>query len=336
MIKIPQKVDVANFPTRIEKLERLSKQLGGPELYIKRDDQTGSEISGNKVRKNEFLFKEAMNMGCGALITCGGIQSNHARSTAAMAARLGLEAHLVLRSDGVTAPLDGNYFLDQLLGAKISFMSADEYGDQRMEIMEQIREQLEREGKKAYVIPEGASNGLGVFGYYLAMEEIVAQQARMSVRFDAIVVAVGSGGTYGGLFLGNKASNNGARIFGFNVCRDKAYFEDEIDRILREALAYVGGELAFTKEEFNIIDGYVGEGYALSSPEELDFIRNLAQSEGVILDPVYTGKAMLGLVKEIKKGTFKEYRNILFIHTGGVFGLFPKKSAFVFDQGRCR
>lgn len=330
MAPIPERIHLANLPTKIEKLERLSRHLGGPDIYVKRDDQTGSEISGNKVRKNEFLLKEAMDSGCSVLITCGGVQSNHARSTAALAVKLGFEAHLVLKSDTACVASEGNYFLNQLLGAKIKLISPDDYAHRRDEIMDKIKAQLAKEGKKAYVIPEGASSGLGLFGYYLGMEEIIKQQSEMGLTFDAIVVAVGSGGTFGGLFLGNELMNSEARVYGFNVCKDKAFFQSEIEKLLCEASERLGRPRTFKKDEFLIIDGYVGDGYALSRREELDFIRRIARLEGLILDPVYTGKAMLGLVTEIEKGTFKDHRNVLFIHTGGLFGLFPKKNEFVF------
>jgi D-cysteine desulfhydrase len=334
MIKIPKRVEIANLPTKIEKLERLSRQLGGPEIYIKRDDQTGTEISGNKIRKNEFLVREAIDTGCNTLITCGGIQSNHARSTAALAAKLGLGSHLVLRSDTGAEDNDGNYFIDQLLGASITLVSAVEYSNCREEIMEEIKQKLAKEGKKGYIIPEGASNAIGTFGYYNGMLEIIKQQEQLGIHFDAIVVAVGSGGTYGGLFLGNEIMNNQAKIYGFNVCKDKNYFQIEIEKIIRECLRYMDYHLDFSKDEINIIDGYVGDGYALSRNQELEFIRDIARLEGFILDPVYTGKGMYGLVSEIKKGTFSEHQNILFIHTGGLYGVFPKKNSFVLNNRR--
>ncbi len=328
MLRLPESISLANLPTRIEKLERLSKSLN-KEIYIKRDDQTGTEISGNKVRKLEFAVKEAMNQGCDYLITCGGIQSNHARSTAAVAARLGMGAFLVLRSSG-DEPLEGNYFMDKLLGARIRLITREEYREKRMTIMEEIRDILAAEGHKAYIIPEGASNGIGTFGYFKAMEEILAQEKQMGVKFDAIVLAVGSGGTYSGLFYANKAKENEAKVYGFNICDDAAHFKSEVSKILKDSFRYTQAEIPFTSDDILIVDGYVGEGYALSRPEELAFIRELAGMEGIILDPVYTGKAMYGLVQEIRKGTFAAHQNILFIHTGGLYGLFPKRDQFGF------
>jgi D-cysteine desulfhydrase len=329
MIKIPERISLANLPTKIEPLERLSKQLGGPNIYIKRDDQTGTEVSGNKIRKLEFSIKEALDSGCDYLITCGGIQSNHCRATAAAAAKLGIKSYLILRKNE-DKELDGNLFLNKLLGADIQFITADDYKHNRMEIMEKAKGQLEKQGFKPYIIPEGASNGIGAFGYYAAMEEIISQEKAMGIHFDAVTLAVGSGGTYAGMFLANKLLSHASDIIGINVCDDAEYFKERINEILLETTTYTGIKPDFTKDDINIIDGYVGRGYALSRPEELEFIYKLAKLEGVILDPVYTGKAMYGLVKEIEMGRLSKYNNILFIHTGGLYGLFPQKELFHF------
>lgn len=327
MIKIPEKIMFANLPTKIEKLERLSEKLNGPNIYIKRDDQTGIEVSGNKIRKLEFSVKEALNLGCNALITCGGIQSNHCRATAAVASRLGLKSVLVLRGDLETKS-DGNLFIDKLLGAEIHFITPEEYKNNRDLIMEQIKQKLEEKGFKPYIIPEGASNGIGCFGYYNALEEIICQEKEMDIHFDKIVMAVGSGGTHSGLLLASKTLGYTGGIVGINVCDDAQHFKNEICKIIDESMLYLDINLKISKDEVHIIDGYVGRGYALSRPEELKFIYDFAKLEGIILDPVYTGKAMYGLVQEIKKGTFKSCENILFIHTGGAFGLFPQKDLF--------
>jgi len=327
MKSVPERIELANLPTRIQKLERLSKKLDGPNIFIKRDDETGTEISGNKVRKLEFTVKKALDEGCDLLITCGGAQSNHARATAAVAAKLGMKSCLVLRGNG-EENIDGNLFLDKVLGAQIRFITPEDYKEKRMEIMENIKDELSKEGHKPYIIPEGASDGIGNFGYYKAMEEIIEQERKMGINFDAIVLAVGSGGTYGGVFLGKKILNHKSKVYGVNVCNDAEYFKRRIEEVVHESLNIMNETLDFTKGEINIIDGYVGRGYALSRPEEIEFIRELAQLEGLILDPVYTGKAMYGLVNEIKKGAFKEHKNILFIHTGGLFGLFPKIDMF--------
>lgn len=324
-----KKLELANLPTKIEKLENLSKELG-VNIYIKRDDQTGSEISGNKIRKLEYSLKEALDLGCDTLITCGGIQSNHARATAAAGIKLGLSSVLVLRSDE-KPELDGNYFIDKMIGADVRIISSEDYRERRQEIMEDIKNSLSKEGRKAYIIPEGASNGIGALGYYSAMEEILSQEKEMGISFDTTVVAVGSGGTYAGLYLGNKVFDGKKNVVGFNVCDTAEYFKNRVVEILDESKKYLGDTGAEIKtEDMNIIDGYVGIGYALSRTVELDFLHYLAKTDGLILDPVYTGKAMYGLYNEIRRGTFKDAKNILFIHTGGLFGLFPKKNQFEF------
>ncbi|ABR46819.1 pyridoxal phosphate-dependent enzyme, D-cysteine desulfhydrase family [Alkaliphilus metalliredigens QYMF] len=320
---IPKSLKLANLPTKIEKLERLSKSLGDINIYIKRDDQTGTEVSGNKVRKLEFAVQEALDQGCDYLITCGGIQSNHARATAAVAAKLDINSYLVLRSNG-DDPVEGNYFLNKILGAEICLITPEEYRDNRMKVMEEIQRELAGQGHKAYILPEGASNGIGTFGYYQAMEEILEQEAELDVKFDAIVTAVGSGGTYAGLFYANKLRKNEAKIYGINVCDDADHFKNRVQELVHESIQYTKRPIHFKKEDIHMIDGYVGEGYAQSRQEELTFILDFAKLEGIILDPVYTGKAMYGLVEEIKKGSFNGFKNILFIHTGGLYGLFPK------------
>lgn len=317
-MNIPEHIRFANLPTKIEKLEKLSKELG-KNIYIKRDDQTGSEISGNKIRKLEFAVKEALDNGCDYLITCGGIQSNHARATAAVAAKLGLGSYLVLRGSEEDE-IEGNLFLDKILGANIRFVTPEEYKNNRAEIMEDIKANLAKEGHKAYIIPEGASNGIGSFGYFKAMEEILEQEREMGVEFDAIISTVGSGGTYTGLFYANRVYNNSGRVYGFNVTGNSEHFKNVTLMLIEQISDYTGIKINVSKEEIDIVDGYVGRGYALSQENEISFIKYLAKLEGIVLDPVYTGKAMYGLVEEIKKGRFDKHNNILFIHTGGLFG----------------
>ena len=317
-MKLPEYMSIANLPTKIEKLEKLSKETG-KNIYIKRDDQTGSEISGNKIRKLEFLIKQALDQGCDYLITCGGIQSNHARATTAIATKLGLNSYLVLRGKE-DSTLEGNLFLNRILGAEIKYITADEYKNNRMDIMEEIKRELELNGHKALIIPEGASNAMGSLGYCKAMEEIIAQEKKMDIKFDAVVTAVGSGGTYAGLYYMNKALENPATVYGVNVCDNEDHFKNIIEKLLKDIIPLTDKSIDINKDDIKILDGYVGLGYALSTDKEIAFLHELAKKEGLILDPVYTGKAMYGLVEEIKKGTFDNHENILFIHTGGIFG----------------
>lgn len=326
---IAKKLRLGNFPTRIERLEKFST-IVKEHVYIKRDDQTGTEFSGNKIRKLEYSINEAINNDCDTLITCGGIQSNHARATAAAGIKLGLKSVLVLRSDE-KPELEGNYLIDKIMGADVRIISSEDYRERRQEIMENILKELEAKGRKGYIIPEGASNGVGTFGYLACFKEILEQEKEHGIVFDIIVTAVGSGGTFAGLYLGNKLTNSGKKIVGINVCDTAEYFKERVSEILKEVKTYIPDtEFEISKDDMCIIDGYVGDGYAVSRTEELDFICDFAEAEGIILDPVYTGKAMRGLYTEIKKGTFKDSKNILFIHTGGLFGLFSKRDQFGF------
>ena len=324
-----EKLTLANLPTKIEKLERLSKEFG-TNLYIKRDDHTGSEISGNKVRKLEYLAKDAQDNGYNLLITCGGIQSNHCRATVAVATKLGMKSAVLLRIDA-QPPVVGNYFLDKLMGADVKFCTRPEYSNSRAEIMEAMAEEYRKQGYKPYVIPEGASNEIGTLGYYNCMNEIVEQEKQLGITFDTVVVATGSGGTAAGLYLANELHGYGKRVVSMAVCDDIAYFTEIIDRISNGAKAYLPEykDAQLNKENIEVIDKYVGLGYAISRPEELEFIKHVAQTEAVVLDPVYTGKAMYGVYNELKEGgALVGAKNILFIHTGGLFGLFPVSEQF--------
>ena len=328
-MNLPKKLTLANLPTKIEMLERVSKELGFVNIYLKRDDQTGTEVSGNKVRKLEYAVAEAIDGGCNAMITCGAVQSNHARATAAVAAKLGLECHLILRGSDEDV-YEGNYFLDGLFGAKIDIVSNDDFNNIGL-LLKNKQEELTRQGKKSYILPIGASNGIGGFGYNNALNEILIQEKEMNIHFDAIVTTVGSAGTFAGLLYGNSLANNDAIVYGINISSDKSYFMDETKKIIAEMNAYTGQNLELSSDEISIIDGYAGKGYGLSTKEEIDFIKYIAGLEGVALDPVYTGKAFYGLYQEIKKGTFTHHKNILFIHTGGIFGWKSEQRTFIKD-----
>lgn len=334
-----KKLALANLPTKIQRLSRWSDECG-KNIYVKRDDQTGSEWSGNKIRKLEFAVQEALEQGCNLLITCGGIQSNHCRATVAVAAHLGLKAAVLLRISE-EPPVEGNYFLDRLMGADVRFCTRDEYRDHRGDIMQEMADGYTAQGYKPYIIPEGASFGVGVLGYYFAMKEIVAQEKEMGVRFDTVLVATGSGGTLAGLQLANLIHGYGKRVIGVCVCDDAAYFQDIAARISRDALPYLVAQGEISEPEaarwaaslkpgdFEFFEEYVGIGYALSRPEELEHIRRMARLEGTVFDPVYTGKATYGMVNELKEGgRLRSSENILFIHTGGLYGLFPISRTF--------
>jgi len=324
---IPQKLTLACLPTPIKKLERLSAHLGGPAIFVKRDDLTGAALSGNKIRKLEFVIKDAIDKGCDTLITTGGLGSNHARATAVAARQLGLHPFLVLRgSPGPAA--DGNLLLNTLLDAEIKFISRADY-ENRDEIMAEAAEDLRKKGRRPYIIPEGASNALGAWGYFEAAKEIKSQieQYRLP-SFDAVIVPVGSGGTYAGFADGSDYYGLHSPLYGVNVSKNAAFFIDRITMIMHSFRQQFHYPKPVPADNIHIIDGYTGKGYALSSTDELETIRLVAGLEGIFLDPVYTGKAMHGLIGQIQSGRFTKKMNLLFIHTGGIFGLFPKRQIF--------
>ncbi len=326
MIKLPNKVKLAHLPTPIEKL----KQNYGAQLYVKRDDLSGVELSGNKVRKLEYLIYDAKQQGCQVLITCGAIQSNHARATAVAAVKAGMQAHLVLRHEGAL-PRRGNVFIDQQFGAKITTISAEQFKNVES-IMDEIAADYTAQGLKAYPIRVGASNAIGNFGYIDAFNEILEDEKRYGVNFDSIVCTVGSGGTYAGLVLGNYLTGAGKRIIGVNIFGTADYFKAEVMRIANQTLQLLGKPAGISADQLEIVDGFVGRGYALSTPQEIEFIKTIIQKEGILFDPVYTGKAFRGLVTTLaetpKKIVSKANDNVLFVHTGGLFAVFSKEDLF--------
>ena len=309
-----EKINIANLPTRIDKLKQLSVELG-TNLFIKRDDFTGTEFSGNKIRKLEYALNEAINEGCDTIITTGAIQSNHCRATAAAAARLGLNCELIIRGDE-PSQIEGNLFLDHILGAKVHLIGPEE---SREEKMEEVKEEIEKRSGKPYLIPVGASNAIGSYGYAECFDEILQQEKKLGIVFDAVVTSVGSGGTYAGLWFGNYMNRADKEIYGISVSDSEDEFKEQIIKILY-GMKGMEAEEEYLDKKININDKYIGEGYAKSTDKELKFLIDIARKEGIILDPCYTGKAFLGCIEEIKKGDLKDYKNILFIHTGGLMG----------------
>ncbi len=318
-IPYPQRLPLARLPTPIQAMTRLGKEYG-INLYLKRDDQTGTLTSGNKIRKLEFLVREALDQQCDILVTCGALQSNHARATAAVAARMGLKCLLVLRGNPQEL-FQGNILLDRLLGADIFYVTPEEY-QQIDEVFASIDQRLRKSGRKPYLIPEGGSSALGAFGYVAAVEELYHQLKAQGLRVDSMVCAVGSGGTYAGLLLGKKLLGLPVEIYGINVGDTAEYFQNRILGIIEKAIQLYRLPVEVKKEEIQIIEGYVGLGYGQSQAQELELIRDVARKEGIILDPVYTGKAMYGLLDQLRKQPKRFGQNVLFLHTGGLFGLF--------------
>lgn len=329
-MSIPKSISLGNFPTPIFSLNHSEFQIEGSKIYIKRDDFSGFEMSGNKVRKLEYAMKEAIDQQADLVITCGGYQSNHARTTAAAASMSNKMCHLLLRRSD--AKPDGNYLMNLLFHAKVTFISDDEYKCRRHEIMEEMKEQYEKDGLKAYIIPEGASNGIGMFGYYRAYEEILRQERQMRVRFDTICCADGSSGTYAGLYAANQHHGGRKNIVGFNVYDAQKKTALKVESIILEASKIAGWNQPMSMDKISIINDYVGEGHGLVSDEVIEFIVKAAKNTGILFDPVYNAKAFYGLMAEMKKDNPLLKGNVLYIHTGGQFNLFAYKNRFLTSQ----
>ncbi|GIO22721.1 D-cysteine desulfhydrase family protein [Oceanobacillus sp. J11TS1] len=304
-----RKLNIANLDTPIKKLEKLSDELG-KNIYMKRDDFTGVEVSGNKIRKLEYVIPYALDNGYDTIITTGACQSNHARATAAICAMMDLECHLILR--GEVKEYEGNLFLDDMLGANVNIIPPS---SSREDAMEELKQELETQGKRVLIIPVGASNAIGSYGYINCYQEIVKQEVEMGIHFDSINLAIGSGGTYAGLWYANEEADTKNKIIGYSVDETAEVFKEDIIKIVNDI-----EDANHNFDTISINDSYIGLGYGKATDEELAFYIDFAKREGIILDPVYTGKAFRGLVTEIKNGHYADQENILFIHTGGQQG----------------
>jgi D-cysteine desulfhydrase len=323
-VNFPPRVPLARLPTPLEPSPRLGAELG-IELLYKRDDLTGLELSGNKARKLELLVAEAEAAGADTLVTCGGIQSNHCRATAFAAAKRGLSSVVVLRVPDPSRPpaLEANSLLDALAGAELRFVSHAGYA-RRAEVMAAIADELRAAGRRPHVIPEGGSSALGSLGYALAAAEL-REQLPESWRDGpvSIAYAAGSGGTGAGIEMGVRLAGwSGAEPVGFAVCNDAAYFVRIIAALCADARRRWPEVPAVPEAEIAVDAGFIGPGYAQATPEGLALIRRAARLDGVLLDPVYTGKAMLGVAARAREGRLPSRRVVLF-HTGGAFGIFP-------------
>ncbi|MDY0001657.1 MAG: D-cysteine desulfhydrase family protein [Polyangia bacterium] len=335
-LRLPDRLSLARLPTPVERLNALSAELG-VSLLVKRDDLTGMPMSGNKIRKLEFVLAEAKRRDSTDLLSTGGVQSNHCRAVAVAARRLGLQPHLLLRTPDGRAPgeTDGNLLLNFMLDADIRYINPAEY-EMRDILLGRWADELTEAGRRPYVIPEGASNALGSLGYFLMVKELEAQlqEGRLPGNRppDFLVHACGSGGTAAGLAAGltlHPFGPDGARprLVSYSVCDDEATFRARIDGIISDLASGFLPTLDESAASYDLVDAYRGEGYALSTPAELRFIREIARAEGLLLDPVYTGKAFRGMVEEIRLGSrYPQGSTILFVHTGGLFGLFPKRA----------
>lgn len=309
------RIELAHTPTPIESLPALTRTFNGPQLLIKRDDQTGLAFGGNKTRKLETLLADAREKQADTLLTTGAAQSNHCRQTAAAAARLGFDCTLVLAGDEPDS-LSGNNLLDELLGANIIWTTPSE----RDQVLHREMEVLEKEGRVPYLIPYGGSNALGALAYALAVEEMMKQCGEDLP--DWIVFASSSGGTQAGLVAGAYHYGLQSQILGISVDEKEGVLTSRIADLASETTPLLGFEAAFSAGDIHVNDDYLGEGYGIMGPLEKNAIRTFAREEGILLDPVYTGRAAGGLLDLIQDGWFDADDRILFWHTGGTPGLF--------------
>jgi len=321
----PKRFKLAHLPTPIQKLESFSTEYD-TNIWVKRDDLTDLSASGNKIRKLEFSLARAREEGADVLITCGGIQSNHCRATAILGAQLGFKVHLILRGEQ-PEKVEGNLFLDCLAGAEISYFSPRYYNARLDFIVQEVSDEYRDQGKSPYFITTGASDATGVWGYISAAEEIGQQEKELDIDFDTIVCASGSGGTQAGLSAGSILHNLNTQVLGMAVCDDEKYFMSKVRRDILEWKQLYGLDFDLRDLQISVNDKYIGSGYAKASPEIFSTIEDALRREGLALDPVYTGKAFHGMLQELKEGNL-ETENVLFIHTGGIFGLLAQQAEY--------
>ncbi len=318
-----RRVTLAHLPTPLEFLPRLTEHLGGPQIYVKRDDCTGLASGGNKTRKLEFLMADALEQNADTIITQGAVQSNHARQTAAAAAKLGLACELLFENR-VADPDDnylnsGNVLLDRLYGATIhDFPKATDMNA----AMEEHADKLRAEGRKPYIIPGGGSNPIGALGYVNCALELVHQANNRGLHIDHLIHATGSAGTQAGLVTGLRATHSGIPVLGIGVNAAKEAQEQKVYDLAVETAAYIDAAGCVAREDIVANCDYVGPGYGISTDGMREAVLMLAQLEGLLFDPVYSGKGLAGMIDLVRQGHFSDTDNIVFLHTGGSVGLF--------------
>jgi D-cysteine desulfhydrase family pyridoxal phosphate-dependent enzyme len=310
------RISIAHLPTAVEDLPRLSRELGGPHLLAKRDDQTGLAFGGNKTRKLEFLVAEAQKQEARTLITAGAVQSNHCRQTAAAAARFGFDCILVLSGER-PSQASGNLLLDHILGAQIVWARPEE----RDEVLLKTFQEADATNRKPYLIPFGGSNPVGAAAYAYAMQELLGQGDQP----DIIVFPSASGGTQAGLVAGGRLFGFGGQVLGISVDEPAGVVRERVANLASDVAELLGQDIAFSPDAILVNDDFTGEGYGIMGDAEREAIRLFARTEGLFLDPVYTGRAAAGLISLIRNGFFRPDQTVLFWHTGGTPALFAKK-----------
>ncbi|MCG9781356.1 D-cysteine desulfhydrase [Vibrio brasiliensis] len=323
------RINISHLDTPLELMENLSNELGGPNIWIKRDDCTGLAGGGNKTRKLEFLLADALDQGADVIITQGATQSNHARQTAAIATANNLECYVLLEdrtsSDDPDYNYNGNVMLDQLFGAKLSKFPD---GTDMNAAMENLAATLRSEGKNPYIIPGGGSNPIGALGYVNCALELLKQSNDINLKIDHVVHATGSAGTQAGLVTGFSLTNSQIPVLGIGVRVDQETQEQNVYKLACHTAEYLGCAGSVAREDVKANCDYVGAGYGVPAPSTIEAINMFARYEGILLDPVYSGKGAAGLIDLIRNGHFKKGENIVFIHTGGAQALFGYRSSF--------
>lgn len=330
-------MNLAKFPRRrytegqtpLEALPRFSSAVGDINIYIKRDDLLGLTFGGNKTRKLEFLVADALLHGADTLITCGAVQSNHCRLTLAAAVKEGLKCRFVLEEKvpGSYKPeASGNNLLFNLLG--IEAITVVPAGSNMMEAMQSVAKEVVKLGRKPYIIPVGGSNAIGATGYVACAEEILAQSFDRGINFDHIITTSGSAGTHAGLLVGFYGNSSNIPIVGISVSKKSDTLENLVFDLAQQTASRLGVKYSIPRDSVTCFDEYIGPGYSLPTKEAVHAIKLLAQTEGILLDPVYTGKAMAGLIDLSKQGYFKKGSNVLFVHTGGSPALYVYTNIF--------
>lgn len=316
--------------TPLERLDHLSAHLGGPEIWIKRDDQLGLTAGGNKTRKLEFLVADALAEGADTLVTVGAVQSNHCRLTLAAAVKEGLRCRLVIEervANSYDPDASGNNFLYRLLGVEaITVVPA---GTDLAAAMEEVLAELAAEGRKGYAIPGGGSNALGALGYAACAQETLQQMFEQSLTFDRLVCASGSGGTHAGLLAGLHADSADLPVVGISVRAERGQQEERIHGLARQTAELAGSRSPVPREAVAVVDDYVGPGYSLPTPEMIEAVRMFARLEGILLDPVYTGKAAAGLIGMARSSQLASDERVLFLHTGGAPALYAYQNVIL-------
>lgn len=328
LARLPRR-NYVTLPTPVEYAPNLTKILGGPEIYIKRDDELPGAAGGNKTRKLDFVVADALLKGADTLVTCGAVQSNHCRLTLSAAVKEGLDCHFVLEErvkGSYKEEASGNHFLYQLMG--IGSITVVSGGSDMDAAMRNVAGELAAKGKKPYIIPGGASNALGACGYVACAEELLQQCFQMSLNLDAVIVPSGSAGTHAGMVAGFVGCNANIPLHGINVSRPREVQEEKVFALVQETASLLGIKNGIPRDAVRCYDEYYAPGYSQVNDGMLEAVTMLARTEAILLDPVYSGKCMAGLIGLIRKGVFKKGQKVLFLHTGGAPALFMYMEPF--------